>query len=166
MKTGTGFRAWFYFRMGWSTYFVFFLGATNTLTVTYFLAIDNYPALKTIFPTFELYITITILVLVPALVLVGYGHYKKTKAFTSELDVLIESNPFLRRNTVNSEILLRFNVNLTSMLLKISQKETIDKKELEEIKKMQKDMIDLFEKRTFTNKFDIDFVNSELRKSE
>ena len=166
MKTGTGFRAWFYFRMGWSTYFVFFLGATNTLTVTYFLAIDNYPALKTIFPTFELYIIITILILVPALVLVGYGHYKKTKAFTSELDVLIESNPFLRRNTVNSEILLRFNVNLTSMLLKISQKETIDKKELEEIKKMQKDMIDLFEKRTFTNKFDIDFVNSELRKSE
>ena len=166
MKTGTGFRAWFYFRMGWSTYFVFFLGATNTLTVTYFLAIDNYPALKTIFPTFELYITITILILVPALVLVGYGHYKKTKAFTSEIDVLIESNPFLRRNTVNSEILLRFNVKLTSMLLKISQKETIDKKELEEIEKMQKDMIDLFEKRTLTNKFDIDFVNSELRKSE
>ena len=166
MKTGTGFRAWFYFRMGWSTYFVFFLGATNTLTVTYFLAIDNYPALKTLFPTFELYITITILILVPALVLVGYGHYKKTKAFTSEIDVLIESNPFLRRNTVNSEILLRFNVKLTSMLLKISQKETIDKKELEEIEKMQKDMIDLFEKRTLTNKFDIDFVNSELRKSE
>ena len=166
MKTGTGFRAWFYFRMGWSTYFVFFLGATNTLTVTYFLAIDNYPALKTIFPTFELYIIITILILVPALVLVGYGHYKKTKAFTSELDVLIESNPFLRRNTVNSEILLRFNVNLTSMLLKISQKETIDKKELEEIEKMQKDMLDLFEKRTLTNKFDINFVNSELRKSE
>ena len=166
MKTGTGFRAWFYFRMGWSTYFVFFLGATNTLTVTYFLAIDNYPALKTIFPTFELYIIITILILVPALVLVGYGHYKKTKAFTSELDVLIESNPFLRRNTVNSEILLRFNVKLTSMLLKISQKETIDKKELEEIEKMQKDMLDLFEKRTLTNKFDINFVNSELRKSE
>ena len=166
MKTGTGFRAWFYFRMGWSTYFVFFLGATNTLTVTYFLAIDNYPVLKTVFPTFELYIMTTIFILVPSLILVGYSHYKKTKAFTSELDVLIESNPFLRRNTVNSEILLRFNVNLTSMLLKISQKETIDKKELEEIKKMQKDMIDLFEKRTFTNKFDIDFVNSELRKSE
>ena len=166
MKTGTGFRAWFYFRMGWSTYFVFFLGATNTLTVTYFLAIDNYPVLKTVFPTFELYIMTTIFILVPSLILVGYSHYKKTKAFTSELDVLIESNPFLRRNTVNSEILLRFNVKLTSMLLKISQKETIDKKELEEIEKMQKDMIDLFEKRTFTNKFDIDFVNSELRKSE
>tara|TARA_B100001765_G_C19362259_1_gene275267 strand:+ start:203 stop:703 length:501 start_codon:yes stop_codon:yes gene_type:complete len=166
VKTGTGFRAWFYFRMGWSTYFVFFLGATNTLTVTYFLAIDNYPVLKTVFPTFELYIMTTIFILVPSLILVGYSHYKKTKAFTSELDVLIESNPFLRRNTVNSEILLRFNVKLTSMLLKISQKETIDKKELEEIEKMQKDMIDLFEKRTLTNKFDIDFVNSELRKSE
>ncbi len=166
MKSGTGFRAWFYFRMGWSTYFVFFLGATNTLTVTYFLAIDNYPVLKTVFPTFELYIMTTILILVPSLILVGYGHYKKTKAFTSELDVLIESNPFLRRNTVNSEILLRFNMKLTSMLLKISQKETIDKKELEEIEKMQKDMTDLFKKRSLTNNFDIDFVNSEIRKLE
>ena len=55
-------------------------------------------------------------------------------------------------------------MKLTSMLLKISQKETIDKKELEEIEKMQKDMTDLFKKRSLTNNFDMDFVNSEIRK--
>ena len=58
-KQRIGFRGWFYFRTGWSTYFVFILAAINTLTVTYFLAIDNYPVLKAVFPTFEQYALIT-----------------------------------------------------------------------------------------------------------
>ena len=53
MKRNLAFRAWYYFRMGWSTYFAFIFAAINTLTVTYFLAIDNYPFLQEIFPTFE-----------------------------------------------------------------------------------------------------------------
>ena len=48
-KNNLLFRAWYYFRMGWSTYFAFILAAINTLTVTYFLAIDNYPSLKSVF---------------------------------------------------------------------------------------------------------------------
>ena len=70
--------------MGWSTYFVFILAAINTLTVTYFLAIDNYPSLKAVFPSFELYILITISIGTPLLILVGYSHYKKTLAYTGE----------------------------------------------------------------------------------
>ena len=57
-----GFRGWFYFRMGWSTYFAFILAALNTLTVTYYLAIESYPSLKSIFPSFEQYIVIVVLV--------------------------------------------------------------------------------------------------------
>ena len=112
MGTSTGFRGWFYFRMGWSTYFAFILAAINTLTVTYFLAVDNYPALKIIFPSFEIYVLILISIGVPLLIFVGYSHYKKTKAFRSEMDILVESNPFLRRTTVNTDIILRFNINL------------------------------------------------------
>ena len=52
------FRAWYYFRMGWSTYFAFIFAAINTLTVTYFLAIENYPQLLEIFPTFLQYVII------------------------------------------------------------------------------------------------------------
>ena len=77
MKTNLGYRGWFYFRMGWSTYFVFILAAINTLTVTYFLAIDNYPALKAIFPSFEQYVVLIIGTGIPLLVMVGYAHYKK-----------------------------------------------------------------------------------------
>jgi len=31
MPKHTGFRGWFYFRMGWSTYFAFIFAAINTL---------------------------------------------------------------------------------------------------------------------------------------
>ena len=78
MKTNLGFRSWFYFRMGWSTYFVFIMAAINTLTVTYFLAIDNYPSLKEVFPSFEQYVVIIIGIGIPLLILVGYAHFKKT----------------------------------------------------------------------------------------
>ena len=59
MKTGKIskiFRYWFYFRIGWSQYFAFIFAAINTLTVTYFLAIEKYPALQAIFPSFLQYV--------------------------------------------------------------------------------------------------------------
>ncbi|SVE64402.1 uncharacterized protein METZ01_LOCUS517256, partial [marine metagenome] len=43
MTKNTGFRGWYYFRIGYSSYFAFIFAAINTLTVTYFLAIENYP---------------------------------------------------------------------------------------------------------------------------
>ena len=162
MKISTGFRGWFYFRMGWSTYFAFILAAINTLTVTYFLAVDNYPALKFIFPSFEIYVLIIISIGVPLLIFVGYSHYKKTKAFRSEMDVLIESNPFLRRTTVNTDIILRFNVNLINLVLKLS-KDTISEDELNDMKKAQKEITDLIKNRSLFNNLDIDYINKKIR---
>ena len=163
MGTSTGFRGWFYFRMGWSTYFAFILAAINTLTVTYFLAVDNYPALKMIFPSFEIYVLIIISIGVPLLIFVGYSHYKKTKAFRSEMDVLIESNPFLRRNTVNADINLRFNLRLIDLILKLS-KDTISEDELNDMKKNQKEITDLIKNRSLFNDLDIDYINKKIRK--
>tara|TARA_B100000953_G_scaffold278800_1_gene254485 strand:- start:306 stop:809 length:504 start_codon:yes stop_codon:yes gene_type:complete len=163
VKTTKGFRGWFYFRMGWSTYFVFILAAINTLTVTYFLAIDNYPSLKAVFPSFELYILITISIGTPLLILVGYSHYKKTLAYKSEADILVESNPYTRRNTVNADANVRLNLQLLSLLLKLS-KNTISEEELEHIKKFQKEFEDLVKNRSFSNNLDIDFINQKIRK--
>ena len=163
MSTSTGFRGWFYFRMGWSTYFAFILAAINTLTVTYFLAVDNYPALKMIFPSFEIYVLIIISIGVPLLIFVGYSHFKKTKAFRSEMDVLVESNPFLRRTTVNTDIILRFNVNLINLVLKLS-KDTISEDELNDMKKNQKEITDLIKNRSLFNDLDIDYINKKIRK--
>ena len=122
--------------MGWSTYFAFILAAINTLTVTYFLAIDNYPVLNIIFPSFEFYILIITSIGVPLLIFIGYLHFKRTQAFKSEIDVLIESNPYQRRNTVNAEINLRLNLKILAMMLKISRKESISESEIQEIEKL------------------------------
>ena len=166
MNKSTGFRGWFYFRMGWSTYFAFILAAINTLTVTYFLAIDNYPVLNTIFPSFEFYILIITSIGTPLLIFIGYIHYKKTKAYSSEIDVLIESNPFLRRNTVNTDINLRFNLKLIDLILRLS-KNTISEEELKGIEKIQKEVTDLVKNRSLFNSLDIDYINKKIReKSE
>ena len=60
MAKNKSFRAWFYFRQGWTAYFAFIMAAINVLTVTYFLAIENYPVLQAIFPTFGHYIIIVV----------------------------------------------------------------------------------------------------------
>ena len=165
MKTNLGFRSWFYFRMGYSTYFVFILAAINTLTVTYFLAIDNYPSLKEFFPSFEQYVVIIVCVGVPLLILVGYAHYKKTLAYKSEADVIVESNPYTRRNTVNGETNVRLNLQLLSLLLKLSKKEVIDKNEIEKIEKLQADILDLVQNRSFSNQLDLEFLKKEITKT-
>ena len=120
MGKNPGFRAWFYFRQGWSTYFAFIFAAVNTLTVTYYLAIENYPFLKTIFPSFEQYILIVVLIGIPLLVLVGYAHYKKTPSYRAEADVWVESNPYQARVLVNTQFSLALNMKLTNILLKLS----------------------------------------------
>ena len=123
MKKNLLFRSWFYFRTGWHTYFAFILAAINTLTVTYFLAVDNYPSLKTVFPSFEIYILIMLSIGIPLLVLVGFVHFKRSRSFKSEVDILVESNPYQKRNTVNSELNLRLNLKIVSMMLKVSRKD-------------------------------------------
>lgn len=165
MKTGLGFRGWFYFRMGWSTYLVFLLGAINTLTLTYFLAVDNYPVLVTIFPTFEQYVLIMVSFGIPILVLVGYAHYKKTRAYKSEAEVLVESNPYVRRNTVNLDMTLQLNLKLLSLIVKLSKKETMDEKEIEEIEKLQKHIANLVQNRSLVDQTDMDYLMKEIAKT-
>ena len=164
MKQRRGFRGWFYFRTGWSTYFVFILAAINTLTVTYFLAVDNYPLLKTIFPTFEQYAVIMVSIGIPLLIVVGYFHFKKTVAYKSEVDVLLESNPYITRNTVNADLSLKLNLKLISLLLKMSTSEKIDKNEIDEIKKLQHDILKFVSERDFKNNLDINFLKKEISK--
>ena len=164
-KQRKGFRGWFYFRMGWSTYFVFILAAINTLTVTYFLAIDNYPTLKSVFPSFEQYALIMISVGIPLLILVGYAHFKKTVAYKSEMDIMIESNPYIARNTVNGDLSLKLNLKLISLLLRMSNGEKIEKNEMDEIEKLRRDITQLVGERSFKNNLEIEFIKKEISKS-
>ena len=158
------FRSWFYFRTGWQTYFAFILAAINTLTVTYFLAIENYPSLQTVFPSFEIYILITVSIGIPLLVFIGYVHFKRSRSFKSEADVLIESNPYQRRNTVNSEIILRLNLQLMSTLLKVAKKEDLSEEEIEEITQLHDEILKLSKDRTLTDNVDQNYLKKEIVK--
>ena len=165
VKKNIWFRSWYYFRTGWSTYFAFILAAINTLTVTYFLAIDNYPVLKAVFPSFEQYIVIIVSIGIPLLVIIGFVHFKRTQAFKSEVDVLIESNPYQRRNTVNGEVNLRLNLKILTMMLKISKKESFSESEIQEIRELSDEIKNLSEKRNTKNNLDMDFIKNEVFKT-
>ena len=147
MEKNLGFRGWFYFRTGWSTYFAFIVAAINTLTVTFFLAIDKYPSLSVIFPTFFHYIVIVVGIGMPILVLVGYVHFKRSKSYRAEADVLIETNPHIRRILQNTEVLLPSYLKLTELMLKLSENKKLTDKELEEVSKLQKGLNEHIDKR-------------------
>ena len=157
MRKNLGFRFWFYFRSGWSSYFAFIMAAINTLTVTYFLAIERYPLLEAIFPTFIQYIIIVSMIGIPLLVLVGYAHWKRTPAYRSEADIWMESNPYQARVLVNSELLLKLNLKLTEMIIKQSKNEKMSEAELDEISKLQKEFSEFSKQRTLSNKKDIEY---------
>ena len=158
MAKNTGFRGWYYFRMGWSTYFAFVFAAVNTLTVTYFLAIDNYPILKEVFPTFAIYIIILAGIGIPLLTLIGYVHFKRTPAYRSETAINYESNPYNRRLLVNSELILNLNAKLIELILKISQGEKISNNEISDVTKIQDELKTFTAERTLTNKKDLEFM--------
>ena len=159
MKKNLGFRSWFYFRMGWSTYFAFIFAAVNTLTVTYFLAIENYPVLKEVFPTFIIYIIIIAGLGIPILTLVGYIHFKRTPSYRAEATVMYETNPWARRMFVNSELTLQINQKLIDLILRISKNEKISGDDISRIYEIQEKLNKFTEERTLSNKKDLNFMN-------
>ena len=147
MEKNLPYRGWFYFRTGWSTYFAFLVAGVNALTVTFFLAIDNYPTLSTIFPTFFHYIAIVVSIGVPVLVLVGYVHFKKIKAYRAEQDILIETSPHTRRILQNTEILLPAYLKLTELMMKLSVNKKLTDEELKDVSELQKQLSRHIDKR-------------------
>jgi hypothetical protein len=139
VRDNLGFRGWFYFRQGWSVYFAFIFAAVNTLTVTYFLAIDNYPVLKDIFPSFIHYIVIVVLIGIPLLALIGYAHYKRTASFKAEADIHIEANPHMRRILINTEFMLSMSLQLSELSMRLMNNEKLTGDEMDRLKQLQKE---------------------------
>ena len=137
MRNDLGFRGWFYFRQGWSVYFAFIFAAVNTLTVTYFLAINNYPFLKDVFPSFIHYVAILVLIGIPLLVLIGYAHYKRTPSYKAEADIHIEANPHMRRILTNSEFMLSMSLQLSELSMKLMNNEKLTSDEMNNLKQLQ-----------------------------
>lgn len=164
MKEKVPYRAWYYFRQGWSLYFAFIFAAINTLTVTFYLAIENYPILNNIFPSFLHYVAIVVLIGVPLLVGIGYVHYKRSSAYRSETGILYQTNPYVRRNLINSEMNLQINLELLKIVIKLSKQEKINDSDLNEILKLEKEFVEYFKNRSFTQDTDLDILK-KIQKS-
>ena len=134
------FRAWFYFRQGWSTYFAFILAAVNTMVVTYYLAIENLPILKEIFPSFAVYLAVSVGIGVPLLILIGYVHFKRSSAYEAEADINVEAYPYWYKLPPgwNIEVLFPLYVTMMTLLVKISNNEKLTKEEIKQISELKK----------------------------
>ncbi len=142
MEKNLAFRGWFYFRTEWAVYFAFVVAAVNALTVTFFLQVEHYPILNSIFPTFFHYVVIVGGIGVLLLVLVGYIHFIKSKSFKAEQDVLIETSSYIRRILVNTEVLLPSYLKLLELLLKLSQNEKLFQDDMNQISKLKNELDD------------------------
>lgn len=158
MKNSIAFRGWYYFRNGWTVYFAFIFAAVNTLTVTYYLAIENYPILNGMIPSFLHYVVIVVSIGAPLLIGIGYVHYKKSAAYRSETGILYQTNPYIRRNLINSEINLQINLELLKMIIKLSKSEQIEKEKFDEILKLQEKLVDYYDNRSFNEDTDLELL--------
>jgi hypothetical protein len=157
MRQNLGFRSWFYFRTGWSMYFAFILSAINTLTVTYYLAVEKVPVLVEIFPSFLHYVIIFIGFGFPILVATGYAHYKRTSARKAEVDISVETNPYMIRMLVNSEYILKLNLNLSNVLLKLQTSQKLSETDIKEISNIQNELKAFMKNRNVSKERDLDF---------
>jgi len=151
-------RLWYYFRMGWSLYFAFVFAAINTMVVTYYLAIERYPPLLEIFPSFVHYVLILSMIGIPILTVVGYSHFKKTPAFKSEAEIAAESNPFQRRMIINTELILRLNQELIDIITTSTLNAKLTPESLERINKIKNEIKELTRSRTLSNKKDLKYL--------
>ena len=99
------FRAWYYFRQGYGTYFAFILGFIQAIIIIYSLSIK--PAIESggligtslalLFPHLTNFVIIAVLVATPICIYLGLLHMKRTGAFAADASVSTESNPYVYR---------------------------------------------------------------------
>jgi len=158
------FRAWYYFRNGWGLYFAFIFAAINTLTVTYYLAIDKIPSLLNLFPSFLYYVITVVAIGIPVLVVIGYVHYKRSPAYKSEASIGVEVNPYVRRSLINSEMNIELNLKILDLILKLLNQEKLNDDEINQVKKSRQELVDFVNKRTIKNSMDLQYLKRMMNK--
>ena len=157
-------RSWYYFRIGWSTYFAFIFAAINTLTVTFYLAIQNYPSLKAIFPSFEIYVLLIVSIGFPILIAIGYVHYKRSKARKAEVDIDYETDPYKMRTITNSDMILNLYLKLGTVISYRYKKHLTDER-FDNFSKLLNEIQLYTESRKFRKNHDLEFfqnIDSQL----
>ena len=85
---------WYYFRRGYSLYISFPFSVLGFTTSIYYLAIQNNPNLQIYVPNFVVCLLIIASIGAPLAMLFGWLHMKRSHAYSSEMDISVESNPY------------------------------------------------------------------------
>lgn len=110
------------------------------MTVIYYLAIKNIPAMETIFPSFGLWALTVSVIGVPLAICLGWIHLKRSPAYRSEIDIQVEANPYYYKLPPGfmKEVLVPTYLELVKLNLKLLNKEPITIEEQKQIKELQK----------------------------
>jgi hypothetical protein len=139
-RTRLPFRAWYYFRTGYATYLTFIIASVNALVTIYYLAINSYEDLKVLFPSFSIWAIFIISTVTPLGVFIGWLHLKRSAAYTSEVDIAVEVNPYYYKLPPGywREALAPVLLQILGLNLKIISKEPLTESEINDLKNLQK----------------------------
>jgi hypothetical protein len=140
MRASLPFRAWFYFRMGYSVYLSFIMAVVNVMVTVYYLAISNIEGLKSVFPDFSIWALTVIIIGTPLGVAIGWIHLKRSPAYRSEMDVAVESNPYYYKLPPGywKDALVPVMLETMKLNIKLLNKETLTENEMKDLKELQK----------------------------
>ena len=147
MKASLPFRAWYYFRMGYSVYLSFIMAVINVMVTVYYLAISNIPELKSVFPDFTTWAITVLFIGAPLGVAIGWIHLKRSPAYRSELDVSVEANPYYYKLPPGfwKEALVPVMLETMKLNIKLLNKETLTENEKKDLEALQKKLEILIE---------------------
>jgi len=140
-------RLWFYFRIGYGTYLTFFLGHLSTVVTVYYLAIKNMRSLLDLFPHFVPFAMVSTLIGVPLAAGIGWVHIKRSTAWSSELDISQEANPYNYRLQPGylRETLIPFCLELMILVRRLAEEQKLltdeEKSRIETLEKMLQTLI-------------------------
>jgi len=127
--------------MGYSTYLTFILGYISTLITVYYLAIKNIPQLLDIFPHFVPFAVLGTVIGAPVAIALGWIHYKSSPAYTSEMDIQVESNPYYFKYApgYTKDALGPFYLETLTLLRKLSaQNQLLEKADEERLSELER----------------------------
>ena len=134
------FRLWYYFRLGYGVYLAIAMGFIGMVTSLYYLMVKDVPFLYGIFPSFASFVIVGFILLLPAGILFGWVHAKRSHAFAAEFDIAVETNPYYYKLPPGYVTEAQFPVYLSiiRLLKKIGERERfLSREEMAEIEELE-----------------------------
>ncbi len=111
------YRSWYYFRIGYGTYLTFPLGYIGFLALIYTFFISPNALNVGIFSNVIYFEIVVAFAITPAGILIGYLHIKHTRVWTTEVDIAVESNPYVYKLAPGKEIEAYAPITLVTLQL-------------------------------------------------